>query len=89
MMLQLNPPLPVLTPKGEALAHVLLDYGAEHHLMWVCFQSDGSCWTWQNPEIRAPKNVTMGRNHDGIFDDRRRSQPVPVSINTGGPGRVD
>jgi len=58
---QLNPPLPLSTPKGEALAHLVIDYGAEHHLMWVCFGSDGEIWTWPNPKVRAAKNVTMGR----------------------------
>lgn len=61
MMLQLDPPIPVMTPKGRALAQVLIDYGAEHHLLWVCFQQDGECWTWQNKDIRAESNPTFGR----------------------------
>ena len=61
-MIQMNPPLPLLTPKGPALAHFLIDYGVEHHLMWVCFQnSTGECWTWPNNKIRMEANVTMGR----------------------------
>lgn len=59
---QLNPPIPLMTPKGSALAHLVIDYGAEHDLIWVCFQdATGECWSWANPEIRAQKNVTMGR----------------------------
>ena len=59
---QLNPPLPLNTPKGSALAHLVIDYGPEADLIWVCFQDDtGECWSWANPEIRAQKNVTMGR----------------------------
>ena len=59
---QLNPPLPLTTPKGAALAHLVIDYGPEHDLMWVCFQDDtGECWSWANPEIRAQKNISMGR----------------------------
>jgi hypothetical protein len=62
-MLQLNPPMPVQTPKGEGLAHIVIDYGAEHHLLWVVFLDEsGECWTFSNPDIRAQKNVTMGRN---------------------------
>jgi hypothetical protein len=61
-MLQLNPPLPVVTPNGKALAHVLIDYGPEHDLLWVCFEEDGQCWTWRNQEIRADRNITFGRN---------------------------
>ncbi len=61
-MIQLNPPLPVITPKGPALAHFLIDYGPEHSILWVCFQDEGGeCWTWRNPDIRAQKNITMGR----------------------------
>jgi len=61
-MLQLNPPIPVITPKGPALAHVLLDYGPEYDLIWVTFQDDsGECWAWNNKEIRAQKNITLGR----------------------------
>ena len=62
MMIQMNPPLPLLTPKGPALAHFLIDCGVEHHLMWVCFQNNtGECWTWPNNKIRMEANVTMGR----------------------------
>jgi hypothetical protein len=61
-VLQLDPPVPLLTPKGKGLAHFLIDYGAEFDLLWVCFQDDtGECWTWSNPHIRAGKNITMGR----------------------------
>lgn len=62
MILQLNPPLPLSTPKGEGICHFLIDYGIEEHLYWVCFLDDtGECWTFPNPDIRAQKNVTIGR----------------------------
>lgn len=62
MITQLNPPLPLETPKGKALAHFMIDYGPEHHLMWVTFiDATGECWTWPNYQIRAQKNITMGR----------------------------
>lgn len=35
MMMQLNPPIPVWTPKGEGIAHALIDYGLEHDLLVV------------------------------------------------------
>ena len=60
-MLQLNPPLPVVTPEGKAIAHALIDYGPEHDLLWVCFQDNGQCWTWRNQDIRAEQNITFGR----------------------------
>lgn len=63
MMTQLNPPIPLETPKGKALAHFVIDYGPEHNLMWVTFvDATGECWTWPNYKVRAQKNITMGRN---------------------------
>jgi hypothetical protein len=59
---RIDPPIPVLTPKGKALAHFLIDYGFEHDLYWVCFQDEtGECWTWSNKDIRAQNNITAGR----------------------------
>lgn len=61
MILQLNPILPLDTPRGPAWAHFMIDYGSEHHLLWVCFlKESGECWTFTNPEIKLEKNVTMG-----------------------------
>ena len=60
---QLNPPLPMETPRGPGLAHFLIDYGPETHLMWTVFlDASGECWTFQNPEIRAAKNFTLSRS---------------------------
>lgn len=61
MMLQLNPPLPLETPKGKSMAHILIDMGIESDLMWVTFNNIGECWTWRNQDIRLQKNITMGR----------------------------
>jgi hypothetical protein len=58
---QLNPPLPVNTPKGEALAHAVIDYGPEYSLVWVCIQDNGQIWSWNNTQVRGMKNITMGR----------------------------
>jgi len=62
MIIQLDPPMPMDTPKGKALCHFMIDYGAEHDLLWVCFHDDsGECWTWNNRDIRAQKNISMYR----------------------------
>ncbi|MFT3792968.1 MAG: hypothetical protein QM741_18290 [Rudaea sp.] len=61
-LLQLNPPIPLLTPKGEGLAHVLIDYGPESDLHWTVFiTATGEIWTYSNREVRAAKNITLGR----------------------------
>jgi hypothetical protein len=65
MLTQLNPPLPLTTPKGPALAHAVIDYGCEHDLIFMCIQDDtGEIWCWPNPVVRGIKNVTMGRPLD-------------------------
>jgi hypothetical protein len=61
-MLQLNPPLPLNTPKGEGFAHFLIDYGPESDLYWTVFITEtGEIWTFSNREVRASKNITLGR----------------------------
>jgi hypothetical protein len=62
MILRLDPPLPLDTPRGKGWAHLVLDYGQEHDLLWTVFlDATGECWTFNNKEIRMQKNVTMGR----------------------------
>jgi hypothetical protein len=81
-MLQLNPPLPMLTPKGEGFAQFLIDYGPESDLYWTVFiTATGEIWTFSNREVRASKNITLGRTHveqvqlrqaESLRDERRR-----------------
>ena len=62
MIKQLNPPIPLSTPKGDGLAWAMIDYGVEHNLMWVvAIDSTGEIWTYDNSQVRAQKNITMGR----------------------------
>jgi hypothetical protein len=61
-MLQLNPPIPMNTPKGEGFAHILIDYGPESDLYWtVLITATGEIWTYANRYVRASKNITLGR----------------------------
>lgn len=70
MVLQLNPPIPLVTSKGKALAHFLIDEGPESDLKWVCFlDKNGECWTFSNKDIRAQKNITEGREYISPFYD--------------------
>jgi hypothetical protein len=69
-MIRIDPPLPLDTPKGKAMAHFLIDYGVEHHLCWVCFQNEtGECWTWSNKDVRLEANPTMGRLKNNFKKD--------------------
>lgn len=70
-MLQLNPPIPVMCRQGDTwhkgLAHVIIDPGIESDLLWVSFiDATGECWTLRNQDIRAQKNVTIGRTLSGV-----------------------
>lgn len=61
-MLQLDPPLPLVSPKGKCLGHLVIDYGIEGDLYFVCFQDDtGECWIWPNRLIKAQNNISYGR----------------------------
>jgi hypothetical protein len=72
MITQLNPPLPLDTPKGPGLAHFVIDYGPEANLLWVVFMDkDGACWTVPNPDVRMHFNWSMGRR-----------KPAPVDADT-------
>jgi hypothetical protein len=80
-MLQLNPPIPVITPKGSGLAVLALDYGPEFDLLWTVFQDDtGECWTWNNKDIRGQKNITMGRNNVSPISSNESFKPRPRVI---------
>ena len=62
MILQLNPPIPMNSPKGQGLAILLTDYGCEYDHMWtIAIDSTGELWTFANRELRMQKNITMGR----------------------------
>jgi hypothetical protein len=70
MIIQLKPPLPLISPRGKCYAHFLIDYGSEENLMWVTFDdATGECWTWSNQDIRIQKNLTIGRDYISPFYD--------------------
>jgi hypothetical protein len=84
MILQLDPPLPMITPKGSGLAHILIDYGPEFDLHWTVFLvSNGECWTFANRDIRAEKNITLGRRDVSVAGARQ----TPAVANGAGTAR--
>lgn len=52
------------TPKGQGIAHFLMDNGPEADLYWIVALENGECWTFANPDIRFCKNITLGREND-------------------------
>ncbi|MEN3972071.1 hypothetical protein WJS89_05255 [Sphingomicrobium sp. XHP0235] len=74
MFTQLNPPYPVhVEGKGAGSAFAVIDYGAEHHLIWVTAIDDGGeIWCAPNPKVRMQANWTMERTG-------RRTSAVPLA----------
>lgn len=63
MIIQLNPMIPVVCPKGQGYAFVMIDYSQEHDLHFVIAINDtGEIWTYPNKEVRMQKNISLGRN---------------------------
>jgi hypothetical protein len=61
-MLQLNPTLPMDTPKGSGRAHFVIDAGQEHHVVWgVVIDATGEVWWFEHPDVRVQANPTIGR----------------------------
>jgi hypothetical protein len=65
-ILQLNPPIPVhVIGKGNGIAWLVVDYGAEHHLLWtVAIDDTGELWSAPNPKVRAQRNYSMQREFE-------------------------
>lgn len=63
MFTQLNPPIPLhVVGKGDGTALAVIDYGQEHHLIWVtAINATGEIWCAPNPKVRVQGNWTMGR----------------------------
>ncbi len=62
MIVQLNPPIPLETPKGRGMAHIIIDYSTEHSLIWQVFiDATGESWLFRNEEVRLQPNWTFGR----------------------------
>jgi hypothetical protein len=63
MILQLNPQIPLITPKGKGWAHLVIDYSQEHDLIWVVFLDDTKeCWSFGNKDVKIVENITLNRN---------------------------
>ena len=64
MILQLNPPMHLVTPLGEATAYFLIDYGAVENTIWVCdIHESRECKHFTSEDIRFWGNGTYGLKH--------------------------
>lgn len=49
------------TPRGPAIAKFMIDRGVDSDLEWVCVHQNGEIWSHMNYDVRAARNVTVGR----------------------------
>lgn len=78
-MIQLNPPLPLETPKGWGWAHLVTWDSLEHSIHWTVFLQSGEVWTFPNEDVRACKNVTAERPSPEKPTAARRTRVKPRS----------
>lgn len=75
MIIQLNPSIPVKTPRGPGEAIGWIDYSKEDDLMWIVFlDANGECWIFPNKEIRAFENYSIGRRYDDVYEEDAQSK---------------
>ncbi|WP_417622845.1 hypothetical protein [Parasphingorhabdus sp.] len=77
MFTQLNPPIPLtVIGKGDGMAFAVIDYGAEHNLLWVtAIDATGEIWCAPNPKVRMHKNWSMGRAGPAISGEGPGTMP--------------
>jgi hypothetical protein len=89
-LLQLNPPIPMQTPRGEGLAVLVIDYGPDHDLWWTVILSKGEhageIWTYSNPQLRGVGNITLGR--PASLPPREARSEVREGLNSPEPASV-
>ena len=69
MMLQLNPPIHVLTPLGEGDTLLIIDYGCHVNSVWVVWLFDeGKVAHFDSSDIRVMGNLMYGIPHPEPLD---------------------
>lgn len=61
MIIQLNPRIPMMTPKGPGEAVIFKDPGPDHDDQWIVLLRNNELWTFKNSEVRGIENVTEQR----------------------------
>ena len=65
MFTQLNPMIPMVTPRGHGWAIGVIDRSQEHPIEFVVAQDDGGqVWVWTQKDVRVSLNKTYGRTAD-------------------------
>lgn len=78
-MLQLNPTIDVLTPKGKAEAIMIIDYGVNVNSVWLCRMGGGKVLHFYSDDIRVYDNPMNGNGWDVVpdFEKTQEDQDPP------------
>lgn len=64
MMLQLNPPIFCVTPKGDGMARLAIDYGPDMNTMFVVELNESREWlTFDLIDMRGSGNAMWNLEH--------------------------
>jgi hypothetical protein len=60
MMLQLNPEMWMMTPKGEGMAFIVTDYGLDHNKVFTIMLQSGDILDFDMKDVRRTENPSFG-----------------------------
>ena len=82
MMIQLNPPIHVLTPLGEGDTLMVIDYGCHLNTVWVVWLFDeGKVTHFDSSDIRVMGNLMYGIPHpEAPGSPQTADPPGPVAL---------
>jgi len=64
MILQLNPTMPVETPRGLSECWALIWESPEREMLFLCIDdASGQFWIWDQQKVRGCKNITLRREN--------------------------
>ena len=80
MILQLNPTIDVLTPKGKAEAIIIIDYGVNVNSVWLCRMEGGKVLHFYSDDVRIYGNPMNGNGWDVVADfEKTQEEEDPPS----------
>lgn len=77
-MLQLNPTISVKTPKGDAEALIIVDYGINVNSVWLCRMKGGKVLHFYSDDILIYDNPMNGNGWD--IEDNSKSKKFESSF---------
>jgi hypothetical protein len=74
MIVQLNPTIPVFTPRGPGHCVAWIDYSQDHNTLWkVMLDDGGEVWDFPQSDIRGVENFSLGRGR-AVFPSPEREK---------------